>query len=101
MIEIFAKIVKGFYRKNDPSCLTGIYIVSVRIFVNSEAVIRRCSVKKVFLKISQNSQENTCARVSFLTKLQASVCNFIKKETLAQVYFQTLNEFCRINNAIL
>ena len=27
--------------------------------------------KKVFLKISQNSQENTCARVSFLIKLQA------------------------------
>ena len=31
-----------------------------------EAVVRRCSVKKVFLKISQNSSENTCARVSFL-----------------------------------
>ena len=29
------------------------------------------SVKKVFLEISQNSQENTCARVSFLIKLQA------------------------------
>ena len=27
--------------------------------------------KKVFSEISQNSQENTCARVSFLTKLQA------------------------------
>ena len=27
--------------------------------------------QKVFLEISQNSQENTCARVSFLTKLQA------------------------------
>ena len=27
--------------------------------------------KKVFLEISQNSQENTCARVSFLIKLQA------------------------------
>ena len=27
----------------------------------------------VFLKISQNSQENTCARVSFLIKLQAEV----------------------------
>ena len=43
---------------------------------------RRCSVKKVFLKISQNSQENTCDRVSFLIKLQ--VChrcfpvNFVK-----------------------
>ena len=32
---------------------------------SSEAFVRRCSVKKVFLKISQNSQENTCARVSF------------------------------------
>ena len=28
--------------------------------------------KKVFLEMSQNSQENTCAIVSFLTKLQAS-----------------------------
>ena len=31
-----------------------------------EAVVQKCSVKKVFLEISQNSQENTCARVSFL-----------------------------------
>ena len=31
----------------------------------------RCSVEKVFLEISQNSQENACARVSFLIKLQA------------------------------
>ena len=38
----------------------------------TEAVVQRCSVKKVFLEISQNSQENTCARVSFLIKLQAS-----------------------------
>ena len=39
----------------------------------------------MFLEISQNSQENTCARVSFLIKLK--VCNFIKKETLAQAFF--------------
>ena len=32
---------------------------------SKEAVVQRCSVKKVFLQISQNSQENTCARVSF------------------------------------
>ena len=38
-----------------------------------EAVVRRCSVKKVHIKISQNSQKNTCARVSFLIKLQASI----------------------------
>ena len=34
--------------------------------------------KKVFLKISQNSQENTCTKV-------AEACNSIKKEALAQV----------------
>ena len=51
---------------------------------NQEAVVKRCSAKNVFLEISQNSQENFCASVSFLIKLQA--CNFIKKETLAQVF---------------
>ena len=35
-------------------------------------VAQMCSVKKVFLEILQNSQENTCARVSFLIQLQAS-----------------------------
>ena len=40
-----------------------------RISQISKAVVQKCSVKKVFLKISQNSQENTCARVSFLIKL--------------------------------
>ena len=37
-----------------------------------------CSVKNVFLEISQISQENTCARVSFLIKLQASGGGVIK-----------------------
>ena len=41
-----------------------------------EAVAQRCSVKKVFLGISQDSQENNWSRVSFL---QAEACNFIKK----------------------
>ena len=37
----------------------------------TEAVVHRGSVKKMFLKISQNSQENnTCDRISFLKKLQ-------------------------------
>ena len=38
---------------------------------DTEAVAQRFSVKKVFLEILQNSQKNTCARVSFLIKLQA------------------------------
>ena len=32
---------------------------------------RRCSVKKVYLKISPNSQESTGVKVSLLIKLQA------------------------------
>ena len=40
-------------------------------FTYSEAATGDVLSKKMFLKISQNSQENTCARVSFLIKLQA------------------------------
>ena len=65
---------------------------------SSEAVVRRCSVEKVFLEISQNSREITCTRVPFLIKLQASVCNFIKKETLAPVFSCA---FCEISKNIL
>ena len=38
-----------------------------------EATIRGFLWKKVFLEISQNSQENTCVRISFLIKLQTTL----------------------------
>ena len=38
---------------------------------------QRCSIKKVFLKILQTSQENTCVRVSGLTA-QMFFCEFCK-----------------------
>ena len=63
-----------------------------KIFNALGAVARRCSVKKVFLKILQNSQENTCARASFLIKLQAYV---IKKETLPQCFPVNFAQFLR------
>ena len=44
--------------------------------------------------ILENLQENNCARFSFLIKLQAKVCNFIKKETLARVFSC---DFCEIS----
>ena len=53
----------------------------------SEAVVQKCSVEKVFLDISPNSQENTCARASFLIKL-----------TLTQVFSC---EFCKISKITL
>ena len=44
----------------------------IRAQSKAEPVAQMCSVKKVFLEILQNSQENTYARVSLLIKLQAS-----------------------------
>ena len=52
---------------------------------NSEAVVQSCSTRKMFLKISQNSQESTCARVSFLIKSQAWGLQ-LYYETFAQVF---------------
>ena len=37
---------------------------------DAEVDVRECSVKKVFLKTSQTSRENSCTRVSFLINLQ-------------------------------
>ena len=45
----------------------------------TETVARRCSVKKIFLKISKNSQEKTGVGVS-------SLITFKKKETLTQAF---------------
>ena len=52
----------------------------------TETVNQRCFLKKVLVKISQKSHQNTCARVSLLTKLQALACNFIKKQTRTGVF---------------
>ena len=56
--------------------------------INLEAVVQRFSVEKVFLKISQNSQEMP---VSFLTKLQDWA--LLKKDTLIHVFSC---EFCEV-----
>ena len=56
--------------------------------------------KKVVLRNftgKSKSQENTLTRDSFLTKLPASSCNFIKKEALAQVFSC---EFCEISRKL-
>ena len=42
-------------------------------YQKTEAVVRSCSVKKMFLKISQSLQEYPCTRGSFTITLQASL----------------------------
>ena len=61
------------------------------VFQPTEAVLQRCSAKKVFLVISQNSQENTCVTVSFLINLQnwgQRPTILSKKETKTQMLWQ-------------
>ena len=48
-------------------------------------------LKKVFLKISQNSQENTCTGVSFLS----AASNFINEVTPAQCFPKPLTIFAK------
>ena len=79
---------------------TGFYMITASVMKElkmTEAVAQRCSVKKVFPEISQNSQENTCPKISFLIKLQASSCICTKKETLAYVFSY---EFWKISESI-
>ena len=51
--------------------------------------------KKVFLKISQDKQGNTCARVSILIEVQALACNFIKKTLSNRCYPVSFEKFLR------
>ena len=66
-------------------------LVYTSLLLIVRAVVLECSVKKVFLEISQNSQENTGARVSFSIKL------LIGKDTLtvAQVFSCEICEISR------
>ena len=56
--------------------LASVYMSTYCKLGQAEAFARRYSVKKVFLEISQNSQESTCVKVSFLI---TSPLLFVKK----------------------
>ena len=69
--EFFAKAYQFANFKNSQMLL---------VTVSPEAVARVCSVKKVFLEISQNSRENTCARVFFNKVAGLSPASLSKKK---------------------
>ena len=72
-------------------------MVNTSFVFSSEAVVRKCSVKKVFLEISQNSQKITCATVSFLVKLQAWGLQFylLKKKPWHRCFSMNFAKFLR------
>ena len=78
----------------DHSNLKYLYFPRKETSHDEEAVVQRCSVKNVFLEISQNSQENTCARVSFLIKLRASGLQlYLKRDPDTGVFLRILQNF--------
>ena len=86
-VAVFEKHLKtSRFFQSCQSCYK-LCVKTIKIYISldwfTEAVAQRCSVKKVFLEILQNSQESTCAKVSF-----------IEKETLAQGFSC---EFCAIS----
>ena len=102
-----------FYSSSHFGCINIIYRLIQRIFENlfpsniresaflkfhlyTEAFVRRCSVENVFLEISQTSQENACARVSFLIKLQPQLWHK-DKDTLAQAFSYEICEISKNN----
>ena len=61
-----------------------------------EAAIGGVLLKKVFLEISQNSQEKTCARDTFLNKIAGlRPATSLKKESLAQMFSCEFSKFLR------
>ena len=55
------------------------YIYSILESQRAEAATTGVLHKKMLLKLSQNSQKNTCATVFFLKKLQAEAYNLISE----------------------
>ena len=68
------------------------------IFIGMSSFLRNshrsCSIRKGVLRNSTKFTGKHLCQSLFLIKLQVSACNFIKKETLAQVFFC---EFCEIS----
>ena len=64
--------------------------------LQKEEVVVKCSVKKVFLKISQNLQENTFVGVSFLIKLHSSGLKlYLKRDSNTGVFLWILSIFLK------
>ena len=99
MSKIFEKSVEsitaGNYmfkvKKKNTTCNSAYYqcfrhvknlLTKIKAFKPTEAVAQTCSVKKMFLEISQNSQENTCPRFSSCEFCEVSKNTFFYRTPL-------------------
>ena len=58
----------------------------------TEAAAQRCSVKKCFLKNFAKLTRKSLFQSLFLIELQATACNFFKREALAQLFYCKFSE---------
>ena len=75
-------------------------LVNIRKFTRTSILKNKKQPPEVFCKKMCSSKfhkftENTCARVFFKIKLPTLTCNFINKETLAQVFSCKFCEFSK------
>ena len=72
------------------TCFKTIFSFISRYSIQSSAVLQ----KKVFLKISETSEENTCVGVSFLIKLQGfRPATFFKGDSNTGIFLRNLRNF--------
>ena len=94
-IYIYISLSKIFQLRHSPAA--SLILLQTHIILsflsNGRSSLQRCSVKKVFLKISQDYHENTCAGVSFLISGRTRPATLLKKQTLAQTFSF---EICKI-----
>ena len=86
----FAKFLRTPFWQNSSGCL-----LMWRDYLTFRSSHQSCSIKKVFLEVSQNSKENNCTIVSILIKLQVSGLQLLEKESLAQVFSCEFYEICK------
>ena len=103
MESLFGKTVSPHvFNCTKKEAITGVFlwidfVNTIFLVYFTQASVRACSTKQVF-KISENLQENTCARDFFLEKVaHHQVCNVIKKRL--QHRFFTVN-FAKLLKAL-
>ena len=77
--------IKEYSKNIENNCLNASCGI---VMGHAEAVTQRCSVKNLFIEISQNSQQNTCGRVVF--------ASLSKRNTGTGVFFWILWNFLEL-----
>ena len=65
MISNFKKFLRSFLKSLKSFLVYKVYTIGSKILNDLRNSDQRCSIKNVFIKVSQNSLENNCVGVSF------------------------------------